>query len=292
LNLAEHISNHIATVTGGDFVCTGQQNMGGGCINSAFRLDSKHTSYFVKTNVAQLQWMFEAEAAGLQAMSDTSTIRVPKPLCSGATGNHSYLVMEYVPFGGGRSSAALGEQLAAMHQHTAEEFGFHVNNTIGSTPQDNTPDTDWIRYWQQKRLGEQLELAGRNACGNALLTKGERLIEQVPAFFTDYRPRPSLLHGDLWSGNYSYTSDGQPIIFDPATYYGDREADIAMTELFGGFGGEFYTAYNSAWPLDAGYKIRKTLYNLYHIINHFNLFGGGYLGQAESMVSRLLSEVS
>jgi fructosamine-3-kinase len=198
--------------------------------------------------------------------------------------------MEYLPFGGGRSATALGEQLSAMHQHTAEEFGFHVDNTIGSTPQNNAPDDDWVRFWQQRRLGDQLEIARRNGCGSRLIDGVERLIERVPLFFASYQPRPSILHGDLWSGNYSYTADGQPVIFDPATYYGDREADIAMTELFGGFGGEFYSAYNQSWPLDDGYRIRKTLYNLYHIINHFNLFGGGYLAQAESMTQRLLSE--
>ena len=292
MSLAEHIAQHIATVTGGDFVCTGQQNMGGGCINSAFRLDGNDTSYFVKTNSAHLRSMFEAEAAGLQAMADTNTIRVPVPVCSGVAENHSYLAMEYLSFGGGKSAAALGEQLAAMHHHTADEFGFHINNTIGSTPQDNTPDRDWIRFWQQKRLGDQLQRAERNGCGKRLLSAGENLIEQVPYFFTDYQPKASLLHGDLWGGNFSFTSDGQPVIFDPATYYGDREADIAMTELFGGFSGEFYSAYNDSWPLDSGYSVRKTLYNLYHIINHFNLFGGGYLGQAESMTQRLLSEVS
>ena len=291
MSLAEHIAQHIATVTGGDFVCTGQQNLGGGCINSAFRLDGSNTSYFVKTNSAHLEFMFEAEAAGLQAMADTNTIRVPRPVCFGVAESHSYLVMEYLHFGGGSSAAALGEQLAAMHRRTDDEFGFHINNTIGSTPQDNRPDSHWVRFWQQKRLGNQLERAARNGCGQRLLSVGEELIEQVPQFFTDYQPKPSLLHGDLWSGNYSYTSNGQPVIFDPATYYGDREADIAMTELFGGFNGDFYSAYNSTWRLDSGYSVRKALYNLYHIINHFNLFGGGYLGQAESMAQRLLSEV-
>lgn len=291
MSLAEHVARHIATVTGGDFVYAGQQNLGGGCINSAFRLDGKDISYFVKTNSAHLESMFEAEAAGLQAMADTDTIRVPRPVCFGTAENHSYLVLEYLPIGSGRSATALGEQLAAMHQHTDDEFGFHINNTIGSTPQDNTPDSDWIRFWQQKRLGDQLQRAGRNGCGQGLLSAGEELIEKVPQFFTDYRPNPSLLHGDLWSGNYSYTSSGQPVIFDPATYYGDREADIAMTELFGGFNSDFYAAYNSTWRLDSGYSVRKMLYNLYHIINHFNLFGGGYLRQAESMTQRLLSEL-
>ena len=291
MSLADHIAQHIATVTGGDFVSTGQQSMGGGCINSAFRLDGKGISYFVKTNSANLGYMFEAEAAGLEAMADTNTIRVPRPVCFGTAHNHSYLVMEYLPFGGGSDASLLGKQLAAMHRHSSDRFGFHVDNTIGSTPQKNTPVNDWTGFWQQSRLGYQLGLARQNGCGSYLIDQGEKLIELVPAFFSDYEPAPSLLHGDLWSGNYSYIASGEPVIFDPATYYGDREADIAMTELFGGFGSDFYAAYNNAWKLDPGYSVRKTLYNLYHIINHFNLFGGGYLGQAESMAGRLISEV-
>lgn len=290
MSLIDQISQQIATATGGDFVCTNRQSIGGGCINSAFRIDGENSSYFVKHNAAHMLDMFVAEAAGLQAMADTNTIRVPRPVCHGVADNQSYLVLEYLEFGGGRSLSALGEQLAAMHRHTDEKFGFDIDNTIGATPQDNTRDNDWVSFWQQQRLGFQLQLANRNGCGSRLLNTGEQLIEQLPQFFTDYQPQPSILHGDLWGGNYSYTVDGQPVIFDPATYYGDREADVAMTELFGGFGRGFYDAYNSMWQLDAGYSVRKTLYNLYHVINHFNLFGGGYLGQAESMISRLLAE--
>ena len=120
---------------------------------------------------------------------------------------------------------------------------------------------------------------------------GERLLADMPALFVDHDPVPSMLHGDLWGGNYGALRDGTPVIFDPAFYYGDREADLAMTTLFGGFGGQFYTAYNEAWPLDDGYEVRKIFYNIYHIINHLNLFGGGYHGQAISMLERVLSEL-
>ena len=291
MSFIEKVSQQIATVTGGDFVCTNQQSLGGGCINSAFRMQGKDVSYFVKHNSAHMLDMFIAEAAGLEAMADTDTVRVPEPVCYGTADHQSYLVMEYLQFDGSSRVELLGEQLAEMHRHTNELFGFHVDNTIGSTHQDNTPGSDWVNFWQQRRLGYQLGLAKTNGCGKRLLDDGERLLELIPEFYTDYQPRPSLLHGDLWSGNFSSVSNGQPVIFDPATYYGDREADIAMTELFGGFGRGFYDAYSNAWPLDNGYAARKTLYNLYHIINHFNLFGGGYLGQAESMVSRLLGEV-
>lgn len=291
INLIQSIAKEIATVTGGNFVCTGHKNIGGGCINTAYRLDSESISYFVKVNVAQLSDMFVAEAVGLQAMADTQTVRVPQPICHGVVEGQSYLVTEYLQMGGGRDNRLLGEQLAQMHQSTSDTFGWKIDNTIGSTPQINTPDSNWTTFWQQQRLGYQLKLAKQKGYAGVLQSQGEKLIEKVPDFFTDYQPEPSLIHGDLWSGNHSFTQSGEPVIFDPAVYYADREAEIAMTELFGGFGADFYAAYNAAWPLDSGYSVRKTLYNLYHIINHFNLFGGGYKSQAESMIEKLLAEV-
>jgi fructosamine-3-kinase len=143
-------------------------------------------------------------------------------------------------------------------------------------------------FWRDQRLGYQLKLAARS--GRDFLKKGERLLADLGAFFQNYRPAPSLLHGDLWSGNVGVARQ-QPVVFDPAVYYGDRETDVAMTELFGGFSGRFYQAYRETWPLDDGYPVRKTLYNLYHVLNHFNLFGGGYGSQAEHMMDSLLSEL-
>jgi len=198
--------------------------------------------------------------------------------------------MEYIPLGGKDSGLKLGQQLAAMHRKSWDKFGWFRDNTIGSTPQPNTPTDNWVEFYREHRLRFQLDLAADNG-GNRLLDQGEHLMGSLDAFFPDYDPLPSLLHGDLWGGNYSTDRDGNPVIFDPATYYGDREADIAMTELFGGFPNDFYSTYNQAWPLDAGYSTRKTLYNLYHVINHFNLFGGGYLSQADHMISDLLSEI-
>lgn len=292
MDLIESISEHISEKTNSPFTAINQQSVGGGCINTAFQLEGHKASYFVKTNRAGLLSMFEAEATGLAAMAASQTIKVPEPVCCGEASGHSYLVLEYVEFGGRRYEALLGEQLAAMHRYTGGRYGFEIDNTIGSTPQKNAYQADWIRFYQQERLTFQFDLALSNGSGSYLMDKGMQLIEQVPVFFKTYKPPASILHGDLWSGNYSYAKDGQPVIFDPATYYGDREADIAMTELFGGFGSQFYAAYNHAWPLDEGYEVRKTLYNLYHILNHFNLFGGGYLSQAQGMVDRLLAEVN
>ena len=175
-----------------------------------------------------------------------------------------------------------------MHKSTSKRFGWSRDNTIGATKQINQTKADWIDFWREHRLGFQLDLAKQKGISRSLTIKGEELLKELDRFFTGYVPEASLLHGDLWSGNIGYLENGEAVVFDPAVYYGDREADIAMTELFGGFPAEFYTAYNEAWPLDHGYRQRKSLYNLYHVLNHFNLFGGSYAIQAENMLYRLL----
>jgi fructosamine-3-kinase len=287
------ISRHISQVTGVPFENVRQRSVGGGCINTAFVMSDSSRQFFVKTNRAALAPMFEAEFDGLKEIVETHTIKAPEPVCFGEDGSLAYLVMEYLPTGGGdgRSNEKLGENLAAMHKVTREHYGWFRDNTIGSTPQINEPADDWVSFWRDRRLAFQLELAANNGYGGRLQQKGERLLGKLDAFFSQ-SPKASLLHGDLWSGNYAIADGGEPVIFDPAVYYGDREADLAMTELFGGFPAGFYAAYNNSYPLDEGYAVRKTLYNLYHIINHLNLFGGGYGGQAERMIEQLLSEVS
>ncbi|HEY5601684.1 MAG TPA: fructosamine kinase family protein, partial [Gammaproteobacteria bacterium] len=239
--------------------------------------------------------MFEAELEGLQEIARHNAIKVPQPSCVGASAGSAYIVMEYLPIqsGGGGSTTSLeqlGIDLAGLHRVTRDQFGWQRDNTIGSTPQINTPSSDWIGFYRDHRLGFQYQLAAKQGYGH-LLRRGELLMSRLELFFTGYQPQASLLHGDLWSGNYAIDDKGRPVIFDPAVYYGDREADIAMTELFGGFSPRFYSAYNAAYPLDSGYRIRKNLYNLYHILNHLNLFGEGYLSQAERMADQLLREV-
>ncbi|MGC1729012.1 MAG: fructosamine kinase family protein, partial [Steroidobacteraceae bacterium] len=183
-----------------------------------------------------------------------------------------------------------GEQLAALHRVTADRFGWSRDNTIGSTPQTNTPCGDWTEFFRERRLRPQLALAASR--GYAKLEPwGERLLESVPQLLGGHRPQPSLLHGDLWAGNWLALTTGEPAILDPAVYYGDREADLAMTRLFGGFGAAFYRAYEAAAPLPHGASVRCELYNLYHVLNHTNLFGGGYAAQACAMMQRLLSQL-
>jgi len=291
LNIWRDIAAGIATHSGEAFEAREPQGLAGGCINSAFRLSDGRRTFFVKTNRADRLDMFEAEAAGLNLLADSATLRVPRALFTGAGDGLSYIVMEHVALGHGSSQGwrLAGEQLAAMHGQQAEAFGWDRDNTIGATPQRNDWTSDWIEFWRVHRLGRQLEIAAANGHLGQLQRLGERLMARF-AVLIDHAPSPSLLHGDLWGGNMAFTDDGDPVIYDPATYYGDREADLAMTELFGGFSPDFYAAYRDAWPLEPGYETRRTLYNLYHILNHLNLFGGGYGGQAQRMMERLLAE--
>ena len=274
-----------------DFAIEDRRSIGGGCINEAWQLSGGGHDYFVKLNAAARLDMFEAEAEGLNEMHAAGAIRVPRAVAWGTGDGRSFLAMEYIAFGGRDDGARFGQELAGLHRKTAGRFGWHRDNTIGSTPQINTWTSDWVEFYREHRLRYQVELAARRGVSSGLVDRVTELMDLLPAFFTDYRPVPSLLHGDLWGGNMDSDRDGNPVIFDPACYYGDREADLAMTELFGGPGGGFYNAYDNAWPIDAGYGVRKELYNLYHILNHYNLFGGGYAGQAERMAGRLLAEV-
>ncbi len=216
---------------------------------------------------------FAAEADGLEALRPH--IRVPRVLDRGVKDGKAFILLEHLDLKRSGDYAVLGRMLAALHRQTGPSFGWQRDNYIGSTPQRNGWCDNWAEFWLTRRIRPQLELARRN--GFSL---------EVAYDLKDHRSQPSLLHGDLWSGNAGFTSDG-PVVYDPAVYYGDREADLAMTELFGGFPREFYRAYHEAFPLDAGYEKRKHLYNLYHLLNHLNLFGAGYLGQVEAAL-RLL----
>ncbi len=289
----QNLAAHISETTGCTFCIQNTSPISGGCINETYRMEANGDRYFVKLNSSEYLDMFEAEAAGLKELQQAS-IKVPEPIYWGTVGEHSYLITEYLALEGENSSISeeFGQKLAKQHKITQSQFGWQRDNYIGSTPQINTLENDWVSFWQKHRLGFQLKLAARNGYGGRLQKDGERLISELSHFFRDYQPQASLLHGDLWSGNCAAAKCGtntiKPVIYDPAIYYGDRETDIAMTELFGGFTKGFYQAYQETWPLEAGYKKRKILYNLYHILNHLNLFGSGYLSQAERMIMSLL----
>jgi fructosamine-3-kinase len=266
--------------------------VGGGSINSSYSFDARDGSrYFLKLNAADKLDMFTAERDGLLELAAAEAVRVPEPIATGIAGTRSYLLMEALDLGGhsGTAAAELGRRLACQHRTVRDEFGWHRDNTIGSTPQPNGRMPHWVEFLRDRRLAYQLQLAVRNGIASHVAERGEELLDRLPDFFTDYEPDASVLHGDLWGGNWGITADGEPVIFDPAVYFGDREADIAMTMLFGGFGADFLEAYQSEWPLDPGFRRRVDLYNLYHVLNHYNLFGGGYQQQAAAMLDGLLA---
>ncbi len=289
--LIADIANAVTQATGTPFAPRDSRTAHGGDISQAFTLSDDTRTVFVKVQPAARQSMFETEAAGLAELARAGAVRVPEIISQGVAGRHSFLVLEHLSFGSRGDAAQFGRQLAAQHRVTVPRFGWKTDNWIGSTPQPNGWMDDWIAFWRTHRLGFQLDLAARNGYGGALQSDGERLLAHLDAFFDGYSPAPSLLHGDLWGGNHGYLADGEPVIFDPAIYHGDRECDLAMTELFGGYAHAFHAAYREAWPLDAGYATRKILYNLYHVLNHANMFGGGYVGQASRMIDQLLAEL-
>jgi fructosamine-3-kinase len=289
------IEAHIQSVTGKPFTLSDssapevRRPVSGGSINQAFCISDGRQSYFVKLNQANQVMMFESEAQGLQDLAASGSIRVPQPICWGAVENNSYIVLEWLDLARGTPSTwvELGRQLAHLHREThAKGFGWDCNNTIGSTPQLNPWTQDWADFFIEHRIGYQLQLAQRRGANFA---QTDRLLRAI-ANQLSHHPAVSLVHGDLWSGNVGFSTAGEPVIFDPAVYWGDREVDIAMTELFGGFPQGFYEGYRAEWPLDEGYKQRKVVYNLYHILNHFNLFGGSYRAQAEQMMSQIIRE--
>ena len=297
MTLSAAIAEAITAATGCAFVAVSLNPVGGGDISQAFSVADAERRFFVKTNRADRLSMFEAEAAALRALAATHSVRVPQPLCSGTAAGQSFLVLEHLDLCDRGDAALLGEQLAQLHRTPQVEshrvrFGWGHDNWIGSTPQPNGWREDWIDFWREQRLGFQLRLAAeKNGYCGPMQRDGETLMARLPEFFAGYCPQVSLLHGDLWGGNHGFLADGIPVIFDPAAYFGDRECDLAMSELFGGFAPEFYAAYRAAWPLDAGYAVRRTLYNLYHILNHANMFGGGYAAQAQRMMAQLLAEI-
>ncbi|NND59904.1 MAG: phosphotransferase [Gammaproteobacteria bacterium] len=258
--------------------------IGGGCINDAVRVATASGPVFVKFNRADRLDMFVAEADGLAALRDAD-VRAPRVLGYGSDAGTAFLVLEWFEMGAPADPLAAAQQVLRLHACAGEFFGWTRDNYIGSTPQDNTPNQSWSRFFIEARLRPQLELAGDDA---ELYGAGMKLLERAGPMLDDSEITPVLLHGDLWGGNWAMTADGA-CLFDPAVHYGDREADIAMTELFGGFGPDFYRAYREVHPEREGNAGRRRLYKLYHVLNHFNLFGGGYRRQARQLIDHLLS---
>ncbi len=259
-------------------------SLGGGCIGNALKVITESgNKYFVKHYSNSK--MHSAEANGLIELTKTGSIRIPKVISA----DSEFLILEFIESAARAKnfSEKLGEQFAKLHKNSSSEFGFFENNFIGSTDQINLPQSkNWAEFYFQNRILYQFKLAENNGYSNSELRNGIKLLEEkVNYIFDGSDEPPALLHGDLWGGNYMADEKGNPCLIDPAVYYGHREADLAMTKLFGGFDSNFYKAYDEEYPLKEGWEYRENIYKLYHVFNHLNLFGSGYYGQAISLIN-------
>jgi len=255
--------------------------LSGGCINPGGRLHTTVGNFFLKwNNATRYAGMFASEAKGLKVLSATHAIRVPKVIFQDEVGGYQFLMLELVEEKSVASGfwRKLGEQLAALHRFSEDAFGLSFSNYIGSLPQSNSQQTDWVEFFIGQRLLPQLDLLR----STPLRQRFEKLFQQLPGLLPV--EKPSLLHGDLWSGNLLRDESGRPCLIDPAVYYGHREAELAFTRLFGGFDVAFYESYNIAFPMHPGFEERVDLYNLYPLLVHTNLFGGGYQRQVETIL--------
>lgn len=304
-------------LAGDDSSIRQRAGVGGGSISQALRLRTGRGDYLIKLGGRGRPGFFAAEARGLGLLAGTGAVRVPavlgfrdaelttddRPPTTGTDADRSvlgrrssavdasYILLEWLepPPAADRSKAgaALGTSLAALHRASADAYGLDHDNYIGATHQPNGWRDSWAAFFGEQRLGFQASLARQNGLlPPERAGRIERLVERLDRWIDDRATQPSLLHGDLWGGNFIVGPGGAPALIDPAAYYGDREADLAMTRLFGGFPASFYQAYAAAWPLPAGWQERVELYNLYHLLNHLNLFGGSYAAEVDATLAR------
>lgn len=287
-SLTEQITEHLSVHSGRSVDVEEVFSVGGGSINDAWRLETDAGRFFLKTNSTdRFPSMFEAEADGLRRLREAGPLRVPEVIAQGEDHNDSYLLLEWVE--GGIKAPGFwegsGRSLAQLHRHTQEHFGLDRDNYIGSLVQRNTQEKDWPSFFIHWRLEPQLKMArDRKRVEADMSFRFERLFHRLDKLFPG--EPPALLHGDLWSGNLLCDDAGRPVLIDPAVYYGHREMDLAMTKLFGGFDDALYTAYRAEWPLEKGWEERMDLCNLYPLMVHVNLFGGGYVAQVEAVLRR------
>ncbi|MGR5145739.1 fructosamine kinase family protein [Photobacterium alginatilyticum] len=280
------ISHQLSEVLDKPFKIIEKEPLDGGDINECYCIGDGNDRYFLKLNDREQLMIFETEAESLHVLNEADCIQVPEFIHLGTCRDKSFLVLNYLPTKVLDNDAAytLGQELARLHSWGEQaEYGFDWDNYIGLTPQPNKWRRRWCRFFAEQRIAWQLQICQEKGID---LGNIDTITSRVIDLLMHHQPKPSLLHGDLWHGNTAVTVTG-PIIFDPASYWGDRECDIAMTELFGGFPPTFYEGYQSVWPLDEGYQERKELYNLYHVLNHCNLFGGSYIAQAEHSIKKL-----
>lgn len=260
------------------------RELGGGSFGATWRIDTAAERFFLKLGAAAHP--FDAEAQALAEIAATCTLRVPAPVAHGVTEGHGWLLLEWIDLTDAGDWTAAGERLAALHAAAAKAYGWQRDNTIGATPQSNARCASWAEFWRERRLRPQFRLARENG-HSALAALEARACAASDALLADHPPAPALLHGDLWRGNLAFDTHGQPVVFDPSTYHGDAETDLAMARLFGGFPRVFFDAYDGVHPRVPGAAERVRLYQLYHVLNHANLFGGGYVAQARALIEAL-----
>lgn len=265
--------------------------VGGGCIADSKIIETKSGKRFFLKTRSGAPGMFQKEAHGLKELAKANAIRVPEVILA----DEGFLLLEYIEPGTKTNEffVEFGKSFARMHKFTAAEFGFFEDNYIGATAQYNVAvaqeKMDWATFYFEKRLKPQIELAEQKGYASTALSEGIRKLKnKLPKILKGSEEAPTLLHGDLWGGNYMCDVAGKAVLIDPAVYYGHREADLAMTKMFGGFTADFYMAYNEAFPLKDGWQYRENIYLLYHYLNHLNLFGRGYYSNCIHLVNSYL----
>ncbi len=254
----------------------------GGDINDTYRLAMTDTDYFIKINTTDKRDMFEKEAKNLKILSDSNSFIIPEVFHNGVFENKSFLLLQYIEKLETEGNVKdFAENLVKLHQNFQNYYGLKFDNYIGKLPQKNTPETDWVNFYIQNRLQFQIDLAGNNIPVN-IKNDFNRLFQKLPVIIP--LEKPSLLHGDLWNGNYFYNLQGKAVLFDPAVYYGHREIDLAMMSLFGGFDAEIYHIYHQLFPMEPDWKNRLKIYQLYPLLVHVNLFGVSYLSGIEQIL--------
>ena len=275
------VATAIDAAEGGRFVPRTSTAVAGGCIDGGRLLTDGRRRYFVKSARGAAA-RFAAEADGLAALAACDALVVPRVVARGHAGDGDFRVREWLDLSPRGDQARLGEALAALHANTFDVHGWPRDNFIGATAQANAPAADWADFFLTRRLAPQLALAADH--GAADLQRAAQWLFAAPPTWLMHRPAPSLLHGDLWRGNVGFVA-GRPALFDPAVYAGDAETDLAMAELFGGFSAAFFAAHAALRAPAEGSMPRRRLYQLYHVLNHFNLFGGGYAAQAAALLA-------
>jgi fructosamine-3-kinase len=280
------ISERISECIQQDFICDDIREVKAGDSHKAYKISDGKQHFFVKINEKIHLTNFEVEVDGLEHLSNTQLFKVPNFICTGLVSNHSFLVLEYINMSQGNEQSwfHFGQTLAELHKtQTQQMYGWQEDNFIGLTPQSNLWQKKWSCFFAEQRIGFMLQLLSEKGL---VLANIDTVVESIKSLLTGHNPKPSMLHGDLWQGNAGFHKN-QPVLFDPAFYFGDRETDLAMTELFGRFPVHFYQGYADIWPLEVDYEYRKPIYQLYHVLNHALLFGGHYIESAKITLKNL-----